>query len=56
MPEEEKLNSYYDKMLAPFPEHLKTIDRKYGVSFAEVKDYIHTTMKKRIILELEQKK
>lgn len=56
MPEEEKLNSYYDKMLAPFPEHLKTIDRKYGVSFAEVKDYVHTTMKKRIILELEQKK
>lgn len=56
MPEEEKLNSYYDKMLAPFPEHLKIIDRKYGVSFAEVKDYVHTTMKKRIILELEQKK
>ncbi|AOM79617.1 AAA family ATPase [Pedobacter steynii] len=56
MPEEEKLNSYYDKMLAPFPEHLKAIDRKYGVSFAEVKDYVHTTMKKRIILELEQKK
>lgn len=27
--------------------------RKYDISYAEAKDYIHTTMKKQIIAELE---
>ncbi|WP_343673979.1 ATP-binding protein [Chitinophaga sp.] len=53
LPSDADLEGYYDKMLAPFPAHLQDLDRKYGISYAEVKDYIHTTMKKRIIAELE---
>lgn len=53
LPSAEDLDAYYDKLLAPFPAHLQDIDRQYGISYAEVKDYIHTTMKKRIIAELE---
>lgn len=53
LPSAEELDAYYDKLLAPFPAHLQGIERQYGISYAEVKDYIHTTMKKRIIAELE---
>lgn len=54
LPSGEDLDAYYDKLLAPFPAHLQDIERQYGISYAEVKDYIHTTMKKRIIAELEK--
>jgi SpoVK/Ycf46/Vps4 family AAA+-type ATPase len=54
LPSAEDLDAYYDKLLAPFPVHLQKIERQYGISYAEVKDYIHTTMKKRIIAELEK--
>lgn len=55
MPDQNQLNVYYDKLLADFPEHLQDILRKYDISYAEAKDYIHTTMKKQIIAELELK-
>jgi len=53
MPNDTELNAYYDKLLAHFPIHLQEINRKYAISYAEAKDYIHTTMKKQIIAELE---
>lgn len=53
MPNESELDVYYDKILAPFPQHLQGIQRKYNISYAEAKDYVHTTMKKQIIEELE---
>jgi SpoVK/Ycf46/Vps4 family AAA+-type ATPase len=55
MPNEKELNIYYDKLLADFPVHFQDIPRKYDISYAEAKDYIHTTMKRQIIAELEFK-
>jgi SpoVK/Ycf46/Vps4 family AAA+-type ATPase len=54
LPDEAKLDEYYDKLLSTFPFHLQNVERKYDLSYAEVKDYIHTEVKKRIILELEE--
>jgi len=56
MPVENELDFYYDKILAIFPAHLQQIERKYNISYAEAKDYVHTTMKKQIIAELEIQK
>lgn len=53
MPIEKELDHYYDKLLIDFPLHLQDIPRKYNISYAEAKDYIHTTMKRQIIAELE---
>ncbi|TDO83053.1 ATPase family protein associated with various cellular activities (AAA) [Flavobacterium chryseum] len=53
MPDEKELDVYYDKIVASFPSHLQDIPRKYAISYAEAKDYIHTIMKKQIIAELE---
>ncbi|MDO4782000.1 MAG: ATP-binding protein [Capnocytophaga felis] len=54
LPTKERLNTYYDKILTPFPEEMKNINRKYDISYAEVKDYVHTQMKKAIIESLEK--
>ena len=56
MPNESELDLYYDKLLANFPNHLQDIPRKYSISYAEAKDYVHTIMKKQIIAELEVQK
>lgn len=56
MPNEKELDMYYDKLLRDFPIHLQDMPRKYNISYAEVKDYIHTTMKRQIIAELELQK
>jgi SpoVK/Ycf46/Vps4 family AAA+-type ATPase len=53
MPNENELNIYYNKLLVDFPLHLQDIPRKYAISYAEAKDYVHTTMKRQIIAELE---
>ncbi|GAA3783684.1 ATP-binding protein [Flavobacterium ginsengiterrae] len=55
MPNNRELDIYYNKLLSHFPVHLQDIPRKYTVSYAEAKDYIHTTMKRQIIAELELK-
>lgn len=55
MPNESELDLHYDKLLANFPVHLQDIPRKYAISYAEAKDYLHTIMKKQIIAELEVK-
>lgn len=56
MPNEDELDLYYDKLLDTFPVHLQDIQRKYNISYAEAKDYVHTTMKKQIIAQLELQK
>ncbi len=55
MPVHEELDTYYDKILSPFPAHLQQLSRRYGISYAEAKDYVHTTMKRRIIQEIESR-
>lgn len=53
LPSDEELNKYYDTLLSRFPENLKDVNRKFGVSFAEAKDDIFTQIKAKIISELE---
>ena len=55
MPTQEQLDDYYFHLLENFPERFRNVERKYQISYAEAKDYIHTTMKKLIIKELETK-
>ncbi|RED22591.1 ATPase family protein associated with various cellular activities (AAA) [Flavobacterium cutihirudinis] len=55
MPDAKQLEGYYQKILSDFPDHLQDIPYKYNISYAEAKDYVHTTMKRQIISELEFK-
>ncbi|MGG7035861.1 MAG: AAA family ATPase [Flavobacterium sp.] len=54
LPRREELDVYYNSLLVHFPEHLKDIERKYSVSYAEARDYVNTTMKARLIAEFEK--
>ncbi len=54
MPDKAILDNYYDSILSAFPDHLKNIDRKYEISFAEAKDDALTQVKKLLIDDLEQ--
>lgn len=53
MPSADFLDVFYDKVLAKFPEDLKNIERKYGISFAEAKDHAFTVVKGNLIKKLE---
>jgi len=53
MPNQTALDSYYDSLLLRFPEHLKSIKRKYDISYAEAKDFAYTSIKSLLISELE---
>lgn len=56
LPDKEKLDKYYDSILADFPENINKIKRTYGISYAEAKDLIHQQIKVNIIkLEKEKK-
>jgi SpoVK/Ycf46/Vps4 family AAA+-type ATPase len=55
LPSDKELNVYYDTLLSRFPENLKDVNRKFGVSFAEAKDDIFTQIKAKIISDLESK-
>lgn len=54
LPSDEVLNEYYDSILSHFPENLRSINRKFGISFAEAKDYAYTIIKGNIINQLEK--
>ena len=54
LPSDEVLNEYYDTILSHFPENLRSINRKFGISFAEAKDYAYTIIKGNIINQLEK--
>ncbi|WET50591.1 ATP-binding protein [Chryseobacterium indologenes] len=55
MPSTEFLDTFYDTVLSRFPENMRTIERKYSISFAEAKDHALTTVKKALIQKLEAK-
>lgn len=54
LPSDEAINEYYDAILSHFPENLRSINRKFGISFAEAKDYAYTIIKGNIINQLEK--
>ena len=54
LPSDEVLNEYYDAILSHFPKNLRSINRKFGISFAEAKDYAYTIIKGNIINQLEK--
>lgn len=53
MPSREFLDQYYDSLLSQFPEDMRNIERQYGISFAEAKDYALTVVKGNLIKKLE---
>ncbi|TZF99016.1 AAA family ATPase (plasmid) [Chryseobacterium panacisoli] len=55
MPSAEVLDTFYDQLLAQFPEEMRTVERKYSISFAEAKDYALTAVKAALIKKLEAK-
>lgn len=55
MPSAKVLDNYYDQILDRFPEHLRGLERKYDISFAEAKDHALTIVKRTLITELESK-
>ncbi|WP_284463643.1 ATP-binding protein [Chryseobacterium sp.] len=55
MPSNDFLDTFYDKLLAQFPEDMRTIERKYSISFAEAKDHALTSVKAVLITKLEAK-
>ncbi len=54
MPSKEFLDTFYDRILAAFPEDLRNIERKHNVSFAEAKDHAFTVVKGNLIRKLEE--
>lgn len=54
MPEKEQLDAYYEQLLSVFPNELRKIERKYGISYAEAKDYVHTSIKSKLISQWEK--
>ena len=54
LPSDEVLNEYYDAILSHFPENLRSINRRFGISFAEAKDCAYTIIKGNIINQLEK--
>ena len=54
MPIAEVLDTYYDKILKPFPEEIQNFERQYQISFAEAKDYAFTKMKTLLLEKLEK--
>lgn len=53
LPARQVLDGYYDKLLSPFPQWVKDIPRKYGISYAEARDHAYTHVKRQLIRELE---
>jgi hypothetical protein len=56
MPTSEILDTYYDKILQPFPVELQNFERQYQISFAEAKDYAFTKMKSILLEKLSMEK
>ena len=53
-PTPQVLDSYYDKLLARFPEAIRQIERRYDISFAEAKDHTYRQVKAILINKLEK--
>ena len=48
-PVNDVLDSYYNRLLSAYPKEYTTIEKKYGISFAEAKDHVLTSVKNNII-------
>lgn len=55
MPSDEILDNYYNQLTTSFPAELVQFKRIYGISFAEAKDYALTSIKQKLIANLEEK-
>ena len=56
LPTPEGLDIYYNSILAYFPDPINTVQRTYGISYAEAKDSIHHQIKANVIQFEKQKK
>ncbi len=54
LPNQEELDMYYERILNEFPASVHNLERIYGISYAEAKDYMHTSVKRMIIEKLER--
>ena len=54
MPSTDVLDTYYDKILKPFPAEMQNFERQYNISFAEAKDYAFTKIKSLLIEQFEK--
>ncbi|QDP85621.1 AAA family ATPase [Chryseobacterium sp. SNU WT5] len=54
MPTSDILDTYYDKILLPFPAEMQHFERRYNISFAEAKDYAFTCIKSLLIEHFEK--
>lgn len=50
-PSEEVLDGYYDTLLSKYPVKYQNVERKYGISFSEAKDFVFRQVKNNIILD-----
>jgi SpoVK/Ycf46/Vps4 family AAA+-type ATPase len=50
-PSEQVLDGYYDTLLARYPVKYQNVERKYGISFSEAKDFVFRQVKNNIILD-----
>lgn len=48
-PDEDLLEDYYKKLLERFPEKYQNIQKKFGISFSEAKDFVFKQIKNNII-------
>src|SRR5690554_7659084 len=55
LPNQETLDAYYEKLLSNFPTEMQGVVRKYGISFAEAKDYIQTSRSEEHTSELQSR-
>lgn len=56
LPTDAELNVYYDALLDKFPKLYSSIDRKFGISYAEAKDYTFQQVKRMVIQEEKRKR
>lgn len=54
LPTAVQLDAYYDKLFRPFPHYSDDVARRYGISYAEAKDYIYDAVKSLLIAMLEK--
>ncbi len=53
LPDDAILDEYYNYITSPFHEDLRTISRRYGISFAEARAEAFTQMKANLLTRLE---
>ncbi|WP_294187382.1 AAA family ATPase [uncultured Sphingobacterium sp.] len=53
LPNNGQLDAYYDKLFMPFQQYAEVVPRRYGISYAEAKDYIYDAVKSLVIAALE---